>query len=55
MHENYHADTGAPLAPADTYVDKEGKFVGFIGWNLCTQNILEGVTEDKWMLLQLPE
>ncbi|MDR1372958.1 MAG: hypothetical protein LBJ17_07595 [Dysgonamonadaceae bacterium] len=54
MHENYHADTGEPLAPAATYVDADGKFVGFIGWNLCVQNILEGVTEDKWMLLELP-
>jgi alpha,alpha-trehalase len=53
MHENYHADTGAPLAPADDYVDVNGKFVGFIGWNLCTQNIIEGVTENKWMLLEL--
>jgi alpha,alpha-trehalase len=53
MHENYHADTGAPLAPAADHVDTNGKFVGFIGWNLCVQNILEGVTENKWMLLEL--
>jgi alpha,alpha-trehalase len=53
MHENYHAETGAPLAPADDYVDGDGKFVGFIGWNLCTQNCLEGVTENQWMLLEL--
>ncbi|MDR1561475.1 MAG: hypothetical protein LBS54_00100 [Dysgonamonadaceae bacterium] len=55
MHENYHADTGEPLAPAADHVDVNGKFVGFIGWNLCTQNILEGVAEDKWMLLELPD
>ncbi|MDR1762338.1 MAG: hypothetical protein LBR64_00060 [Dysgonamonadaceae bacterium] len=55
MHENYHADTGAPLAPAADYVDANGKFVGFIGWNLCTQNILEGVVDNKWMLLELPK
>ncbi|MDR1743045.1 MAG: hypothetical protein LBR48_04400 [Dysgonamonadaceae bacterium] len=54
MHENYDADTGAPLAPAADYTDKNGKFVGFISWNLCVQNILEGVTDDKWMLLELP-
>jgi len=53
-HENYHADTGAPLAPADDYVDANGKFIGFLGWNLTAQNILEGVTEGKWMLLELP-
>lgn len=51
MHENYHADTGAPLAPAADYVDSNGKFVGFIGWNLCIQNVLEGILFDKWMLL----
>jgi len=53
MHENYHADTGAPLAPAASYVDANGRFVGFIGWNLCIQNVLEGVLSDKWMLLRL--
>jgi len=55
MHENYHAETGEPLAPEATYVDSTGKFVGFIGWNLCTQNILEGVTDHHWMLLELPK
>lgn len=53
MHENYHADTGKPLAPAATHVDKNGKFVGFISWNLCIQNVLAGVVEDKWMLLEI--
>nr|WP_320120412.1 trehalase family glycosidase [uncultured Marinifilum sp.] len=53
MHENYHADTGAPLAPADTHVDENGKFVGFISWNLCVQNILAGLVEDEWMLLEI--
>ena len=53
MHENYHADTGEPLAPDSTHVDKDGKFVGFISWNLCVQNMLEGVVEDKWMLLEI--
>lgn len=54
MHENYHADTGEPLAPSADYVDENGKFVGFISWNLCIRNILEGVTQDRWMLLDLP-
>ncbi len=53
MHENYHADTGEPLAPAADHVDGNGKFVGFISWNLCVQNVLEGVTENKWMLLEI--
>jgi alpha,alpha-trehalase len=55
MHENYHSDTGAPLAPSPDHVDKNGKFVGFISWNLCVQNILEGVVSNKWMLLDIPE
>ena len=55
MHENYHADTGAPLAPSADHVDENGKFVGFISWNLCIQNIMEGVLDDKWMLLQIEE
>ena len=55
MHENYHADTGEPLAPEAGYVSKEGKFVGFIGWNLCIQNVIEGVTQNDWMTLELPE
>ena len=40
MHENYHAETGEGLAPAPTYVDENGKFIGFISWNLCTEYLL---------------
>jgi alpha,alpha-trehalase len=54
MHENYHADTGAPLAPSADHVDANGKFIGFISWNLCVQNMLEGVNDGNWMLLELP-
>jgi len=53
MHENYHADTGEPLAPAADHVDENGKFVGFISWNLCIQNVLEGAVDDQWMLLEV--
>ncbi len=53
LHENYNAETGAPLAPAESYVDSTGKFVGFISWNLCIENVLAGVVENKWMLLDL--
>lgn len=55
MHENYHADTGAPLAPAADNVDENGKFVGFISWNLCIQNVIEGITNSMWMLLELEQ
>ncbi|MCQ2138867.1 MAG: hypothetical protein MJZ09_00670 [Bacteroidales bacterium] len=40
LHECYDAETGAALSPADTYVDKDGKFVGFVSWNLCTEMLL---------------
>lgn len=53
LHENYHADTGAPLAPSSDHVDENGKFVGFISWNLCVENMLAGVVDDEWMLLEL--
>ena len=41
MHENYHAETGEGLAPDPSYVDEDGKFIGFISWNLCTEYLLE--------------
>ncbi|MCD6332608.1 MAG: hypothetical protein J7L89_04990 [Bacteroidales bacterium] len=47
------ADNGTPLAPAADYVDQNGKFVGFIGWNLCVAQIMEGVLFDRWILLDL--
>ncbi|MCF8715516.1 hypothetical protein JM658_11835 [Joostella atrarenae] len=53
MHENYNADTGAALAPHDDYIDDKGNIVGFVGWNLCVENILNGVVNDKWMLLEV--
>ena len=53
MHENYHADTGAPLAPSDEFRTEDGKIVGFVSWNLCIQNILDGVTKERWMLLEI--
>lgn len=55
MHESYHAETGEGLAPAQTYVDENGKFIGFISWNLCMQNILEGVVLGKWNMMEISE
>ena len=40
MHENYHAETGEGLAPAPDYVDADGRFIGFISWNLCAESVL---------------
>lgn len=53
LHECYDAETGAALSPADSYVDENGKFVGFVSWNLCIENLLEGVCTDRWNLLTL--
>jgi len=52
MHENYDADTGAPLAPTAEQ-SQGGIFTGFVGWNMLAQNMLEGVVEGKWLLLEL--
>ena len=51
MHENYHADTGAPLAPSPD--QSNGKFTGFVGWNMLVENMLQGAVEDQWLLLQI--
>ena len=53
MHENYNAETGAPLAPTAAQ-SPNGIFTGFVGWNLLEQNMLEGAQTGNWMLLQLP-
>jgi alpha,alpha-trehalase len=39
MHENYDADTGAPLAP--TSGQRGGVDGGFIGWNLLVENMAD--------------
>jgi hypothetical protein len=53
MHEDYNADTAAPLTPSDDHTNPDGSIVGFMSWNLCIHNLLEGVTEQEWMLLDL--
>ncbi|WP_158285104.1 MGH1-like glycoside hydrolase domain-containing protein [Arenibacter aquaticus] len=53
MHENYNADTGEPLAPSDDHIDENGKIVGFVSWNLCIENVLDGAVNDNWMLLDI--
>lgn len=52
MHENYHADTGATLAPTANQ-SKGGIFTGFVGWNLLVQNILMGEAENTPLLLEV--
>lgn len=54
MHETYHAETGEPLAPSNfKYRTPEGKIQGFVSWNLCMENIWEGLLQGKWMLLDI--
>lgn len=54
MHETYHAETGEPLAPSNfKYRTPEGKIQGFVSWNLCMENILEGLNNGNWMLLEI--
>ena len=47
MHENYHAETGEGLAPAPDYVDADGRFIGFISWNLCAETVLRRCLSDQ--------
>lgn len=55
MHETYHAETGEPLAPSNfKYKTSDGRIQGFVSWNLCMENILEGLLNNRWMLLELP-
>jgi alpha,alpha-trehalase len=40
LHENYHAETGEPLAPT-ALQSKHGLEGGFLGWNLLLQDMIE--------------
>ena len=52
MHENYHADTGMPLAPTAEQ-SENGVFTGFVGWNLLSQNMLRGAMSGDWLRLKI--
>jgi alpha,alpha-trehalase len=52
MHETYDAETGAPLAPTAAQ-SKDGIFTGFVSWNLLVQNMLMGVVDNNWMMLEI--
>ena len=53
LHESYHADTGEPLAPDKSNVDKDGKYIGFISWDLCIEEIFQGLIDNKWNTLKI--
>ncbi len=40
LHENYHAETGQPLAPSAEH-SQHGQEGGFLGWNLLLQDMIE--------------
>jgi alpha,alpha-trehalase len=52
MHENYDAETGAPLAPTAGQ-SPGGVFTGFVGWNLLVQNMVEAAVEGRWLSLEV--
>jgi len=52
MHENYHADTGEPLAPTAEQ-SPGGVFTGFVGWNMTVENMLRGAVDGDWMLQEI--
>ncbi len=48
--------TGEPLAPSNfKYRNPDGSIQGFVSWNLCMENILEGLLQGKWMLLDIDD
>ena len=52
MHENYDAETGAPLAPSGDQSPKGPHEGGFIGWNLLLEDMIE-MLEGRENLLAL--
>lgn len=53
MHEDYEAETGDGLAPTPEE-SPQGKFAGFVGWNLLAQDMLQcEVTNQHCMTLEI--
>ncbi len=53
MHEDYDAETGNGLAPTPAQ-SPDGKFVGFVGWNLLAEDMLQcEVTQQHCMTLAI--
>lgn len=54
MHETYSSENGEPLAPSNfKYRHEDGRIQGFVSWNLCMENVMEGLLFDRWMLLDI--
>jgi alpha,alpha-trehalase len=55
MHEDYDAETGDGLAPTLAQ-SPDGKFAGFVGWNLLTEDMLQcEVTQKHCMTLEMAD
>ena len=55
MHEDYDAETGEGLAPTPEQ-SPNGKFAGFVGWNLLAQDMLQcETTQTHCITLAMPE
>jgi alpha,alpha-trehalase len=55
MHEDYSAETGEGLAPTVAQ-SPGGRFVGFVGWNLLAQDMLQcEVANTHCMTLAIPD
>ncbi|MGB6783462.1 MAG: trehalase family glycosidase [Terracidiphilus sp.] len=54
MHEDYSAETGEGLAPTPAE-SPNGKFAGFVGWNLLAQDMLQcEATGEHCLTLEIP-
>lgn len=54
MHEDYDAETGAGLAPTPAQ-SPNGKFAGFVGWNLLAEDMLQcEATSEHCLTLEIP-
>ena len=55
MHEDYDAETGDGLAPTLAQ-SPDGKFAGFVGWNLLAEDMLQcEVTQKHCMTLEMAD
>ena len=52
-HECWSAETGEPLSPAFTYTDSDGRFIGFISWNLLLELMMDSATGGPKYLMEI--
>ena len=52
-HECWSAETGEPLSPAFSYVDENGRFIGFISWNLLLELMFDTAVNGTPHLMEI--